>query len=149
MKRAFSLVELMIVLAILGILAAIVLPHFRSQASQAKEAVAKDNLRMLRGAIELYTAQHKGVPPGYQEDDVGSEPDSTYFYQQTVLSGNYFRKIPENPFNNLNTMSMIGNSQSFPAAATGGYGWIYQPATMTIKLDWPGTDENGLLYYDY
>jgi type II secretion system protein G len=149
MKRAFSLVELMIVLAILGILAAIVLPHFRSQASQAKEAVAKDNLRMLRGAIELYTAQHKGVPPGYQEDDVGSEPDSTYFYQQTVLSGNYFRKIHENPFNNLNTMSMIGNSQSFPAAATGGYGWIYQPATMTIKLDWPGTDENGLLYYDY
>ena len=139
----------MIVLAVLGILAAIVLPHFRSQTTQAKEAVARDNLRMLRGAIELYAAQHKGVPPGYPDNAVGSEPDSTYFYQQTVLSGNYFKKMPGNPFNNLNTMNVIGNSQALPAVATGGYGWVYQPATMTIKLDWPGTDENGLNYYNY
>jgi len=149
MKRAFSLVELMIVLAILGIMAAIVLPHFRSQSTQAKEAVTKDHLRMLRGAIELYAAQNKGVPPGYPGNDVGSDPDSASFYQQTVLSGNYYKKMPANPFNNLDTMNVIGNSEAFPAEATGEYGWIYQPTTMTIKLDWTGTDESGLLYFDY
>jgi prepilin-type N-terminal cleavage/methylation domain-containing protein len=149
MKRAFSLTELMIALVIIGILAAIILPHFQSQPIQAKEAVAKDHLRLLRGAIELYAAQHKGVPPGYQDNDVGSEPDSLYFYQQIVLSGNYFNKIPENPFNKLNTMNVIGNSEAFPADATGICGWVYQPATMTIKLDWPGSDENGIRYYDY
>ncbi len=141
--------ELMIVLAILGILAAIVLPQFRSQSTQAKEAVAKDHLRVLRGAIELYAARHIGVPPGYPDNNSQSEPDSVYFYQQTVLSGNYFNKIPENPFNNLDTISMIGNGQSLPASAAGRYGWIYQPATMTIRLDWPGIDESGLKYYDY
>ena len=149
MKRAFSLAELMIVLALLGIMAAIVLPHLKSQSTEAKIAVAHDHLRMLRGAIELYAAQHKGVPPGYPSDDVGSEPSSTSFYEQTVASGNYFRKIPENPFNNLNTMNMIGNSEAFPTKATGECGWSYQPATKTIRLDWPGTDEDGFRYFDY
>ncbi|RKY11715.1 MAG: hypothetical protein DRP65_03460, partial [Planctomycetota bacterium] len=50
MKKAFSLVELLIVVAILGILAAIVVPEFQTYTQQAKEAAAKDNLRILRNA---------------------------------------------------------------------------------------------------
>lgn len=149
MKRAFSLAELMIVLAVLGILAAIVVPHLCSHTVQAKEAVAKDNLRMLRSAIELYTAQHSGVPPGYKDDDPQTIPSSFYFHQQVILQGNHIRKMPENSFNKLDTMDVVGNSETFPAEATGDYGWVYQPATKTIRLDWPGTDESGLRYFDY
>jgi len=149
MKRAFSIAELMIVLAVLGILAAIVVPHFRSYTTQAKEAVAKDHLRLLRSAIELYAVQHHGVPPGYKDNDPGTTPSSVYFQQQTVLAGNYLRKMPENPFNNLDTMNVIGNNEALPAAATGDYGWVYQPATKTIRLDWQGTDKDGIRYYDY
>jgi prepilin-type N-terminal cleavage/methylation domain-containing protein len=148
-KRAFSLTELMIALVIIGILAAIILPHFQSSSIQAKEAAAKDHLRLLRGTIEFYAAQNKGVPPGYPDNDIGSDPDSDSFYEQIVDSGNYYKKMPKNPFNNLDTINMIGNSETFPADATGIYGWVYQPATMTIKLDWPGSDENGIRYYDY
>ena len=61
----FTLVELMIVVAILGVLAAIVLPEFAGHIQQAKESAAKDNLRILREAIERYAADHNGVPPGY------------------------------------------------------------------------------------
>jgi prepilin-type N-terminal cleavage/methylation domain-containing protein len=54
-KAAFTLVEILIVTAILGILAAIVIPEFQAHATQAKEAAAKESLRMLREAIDRYT----------------------------------------------------------------------------------------------
>ena len=149
MKQGFSLVELVIIVAILGILAAIVLPHFREYTTEAKEAAAKDDLRILRSAIEVYTAQHGGVPPGYPNDDPAETPSSAAFLQQTVQSQRYLRRMPRNPFNNLNTMQVLGNNQAFPAEASGGSGWIYQPATKTIRLDWRGTDEQGIAYYDY
>jgi len=148
MKRGFSLVELMIVVAVLGILAAIVVPQFRSHATQAKEAVANDSLRILRSAIELYTARHSGVPPGYEGDDPATAPSSSNFYEQLV-EGHYLFKMPENPFNNLDTMEIIGNSEAFPSTAAGEYGWIYQPVTKTIRLDWPGTDKDGIAYIEY
>ncbi len=68
-KYAFTLVEILIVVAILGILAAIVLPTFQDHVQQARESAAKDNLRILRNAIEVYAAQHNDVPPGYPNDD--------------------------------------------------------------------------------
>jgi prepilin-type N-terminal cleavage/methylation domain-containing protein len=149
MKQAFSIVELMIVVAILGILAAIVVPQFQSHATQAKEATAKDNLRVLRSAIELYAAKHTGVAPGYKDNDPTTVPSSDYFRQQTTVDSHYFVKMPLNPFNNLDTIKMIGSGESFPAGATGNFGWIYKPATETIRLDWPGVDDDGIRYYDY
>ena len=70
MKKAFTLVEILIVVTILGILAAIALPTFQGHIIQAKEAAAKDNLRILRNAIELYAAQHNDMPPGYINGDL-------------------------------------------------------------------------------
>ena len=149
MNRGFSLVELVIVVAVLGILAAIVVPQFQSHATQAKEAVAKDSLRILRSGIELYTTQHGGVPPGYEDDDPRTVPSSSTFHNQLVLEGRYVLRMPENPFNKLRTTLVIANAGTFPDVATGTYGWVYQPATSTIRLDWPGTDKSGLRYYDY
>jgi type II secretory pathway pseudopilin PulG len=124
-------------------------PRFQSHATRAKEAVAKDSLRILRSAIELYTTQHGGIPPGYQDDDPDTVPSSSIFSNQLVLEGRYVLKMPENPFNGLKTTLVIANNGTFPNAATGTYGWVYQPATITIRLDWPGTDKTGLRYYDY
>ena len=166
MKRAFTLIEILIVVAILGILAAIVLPTFKGHITEAREAAARDNLRILRNAIELYAAQHNGVPPGYFMGYAGS-PLFEFFWYQLVWATNaaggyspiegtpgfplgpYIPTIPSNPFNNLNTVSVLLNDDEFPAEATGEYGWVYQPWTKTIKLDWTGTDENGVAYFDY
>lgn len=57
-QRGFTLVELLIVVIILAILAAIVIPQFSSATTDAQEAALDSNLGGLRNAIELYKAQH-------------------------------------------------------------------------------------------
>lgn len=148
MKKAFSLVELLIVIAIIGILAAIVIPEFQTHTQQAKETAAKDILRILRNSIELYAVQHNGIPPGYVDNEPLLAPLPGAFEFQMV-GGNYLNALPANPFNHLDTLEMILNGESLPVDATGGFGWIYKPQTKTIKLDWPGTDSRGIRYYDY
>jgi type II secretory pathway pseudopilin PulG len=149
MRSAFSIAELVIVVCIIGILAAIVLPLFQNNATEAKVATAKDNLRVLRGVIELYAANHKDVPPGYPGNNPNDQPTVDDFSHQTTVEETYLRAMPRNPFNNLNTMRVLGNGEAFPVDATGDFGWIYQPASRTVRLDWPGEDDKGIRYYDY
>lgn len=135
--------------AVLGIMAAIIVPQFQSCSSRAKRAVAKDGLRTLRSAIELYAAQHNGVPPGYENDDPVSVPTSASFNDRLVVNRAYLARVPKNPFNNLRNIRMLTNGEVFPPNPIDGYGWVYQAATKTVRLNWPGADSSGLRYFDY
>jgi general secretion pathway protein G len=145
-SKAFTLVELMIVVSILGILAAVVLPEFQGQQQRAKEAAAKANLQLLRAAIERYAVDHNGVPPGHAQDNPENNPHGVTFAFH--LRG-YLSKQPKNPYNNLGTTWAMPNNGTFPETAPGLYGWIYHAPTKTIKLDWPGTDSEGRVFFDY
>jgi general secretion pathway protein G len=153
-KAAFTLIELMIVVAILGILAAIVLPEFQSHTQQAKEAAAKDNLRILRDVIERYAIDHNGVPPGYLNDDPTQTPSGIRFFIQITKNNKYMTDMPKNPFNNRYQTCIVNDNDSFPTSAVtvsegGGYGWIYQPSTKMIKLNKDGVDSEGIPYLNY
>lgn len=143
---AFTLVELMIVVAILGILAAIVLPEFQNQSQFAKESAAKANLKILREAVERYALDHNGVPPGYFNNDATKTP--TGLVTKFQLEAGYV-KIPKNPFNNLNTVFAVSNATTFPAAPNNSYGWLYKPSTKEIRLNTSGTDSKGISYFSY
>jgi type II secretory pathway pseudopilin PulG len=149
MGKAFSIAELVIVAAIIGILAALVTPLLHSHAMDAKRAAIRENLQLLRGAIELYAARHQGVAPGYQDNDPSAASTAESFVNQTTVEDRCLLQIPENPFNNSNRIRIIGNEEPFPTEATGQDGWIYQPATKIIHVDWPGSDEHGIRYIDY
>jgi type II secretory pathway pseudopilin PulG len=149
MGKAFSIAELVIVAAVIGILAALVMPSLHNHAMEAKEAAAREDLQLLRGAIELYAARHAGVPPGYEGNKLNGVPTAERFQSQTTVEDRCLLLIPENPFNNLNRVRIVGNEEAFPTEATGHDGWIYQPATKTIRVDWPGSDNHGDRYFDY
>jgi prepilin-type N-terminal cleavage/methylation domain-containing protein len=128
-KKAFTLVELIIVVTILGILASLVLPTFRGHITQAKETAAKDNLKVIRTQIEVYKMQHNDIPPGYIN---GSEASTALLALQftattsmtgavspstipagVFVNGPYLKKIPENPYNKLSDIAYVAQGTAF------------------------------------
>jgi len=105
-KRAFTLVEILIVVVILGILAAIVIPQFTSASQQAEAASVASQLQTLRSQVELYQVQHGGDYPTTKE---GAKGDLAWdkLTKATDKSGSpgsgpygpYFDEVPENSLN--------------------------------------------------
>ena len=62
-SRGFTLIEILIVVVILGILAAIVIPQFTNAAQDANVSSARSQLQTMRSQIELYRVQNNGAIP--------------------------------------------------------------------------------------
>ena len=96
---AFTLVEILIVVVILGVLAAIVIPQFSTATSEAHLNTLLGNLQTLRLQIELYKVQHYDLLPGQDSfgDDV-TEAEFLAALTNDAKYGAYVSKIPENLF---------------------------------------------------
>ena len=62
--QGFTLIELMIVVAIIGILAAVALPKFSQMLEKSREGATKGNLAAIRSAVTIYYAEKEGTWPG-------------------------------------------------------------------------------------
>jgi general secretion pathway protein G len=77
----FTLVELMIVLAIIGVLLTVAIPSFVGAVRQAREAVLKEDLHVLRSAIDSYTADKQKAPQSLDD----------------LVTDGYMKEIPVDP----------------------------------------------------
>ncbi len=165
-RKAFTLVEILIVVVLLGVLAAIVIPAFANSGTLARGSTLATNLKLLRRFMLVYTSQHLEVGPGYPNGDAGVAPVDQVFRDQAMLSstaqgqtaprgsagfgyGPYLSKIPANPFNGLDTIQMLANGQDFPNAADDSHGYVCKPETGEIRADSAGSDDRSRAYYDY
>jgi len=165
-EKAFTLVEVILVVTILGILGALVLPTFQGHIAKARESASKDSIRVMRNQIELYKFQHKGIPPGYLNGSTvptahlelqftGTSTDTGAVSPSTVptdpyLYGPYIKKLPENPYNHLTNIAYVLEATAFSAAVDGtSSGWLYKKETGEFKINWTGTDSEGTAFYDY
>lgn len=164
--RAFTLIEVMIVVVLLGVLAAIVIPSVSNGTTMAKESAMAFDLNLLRRFLIIYESQHREVSPGYPGGVATAAPTDQAFRDQAMLSstdtgqtavvgtagfpyGPYLSKIPANPFNGKDTVEMVANGQNFPAAADDSHGWVCKPQTGEVRSDHAGNNASGTRYYDY
>jgi len=164
--RAFTLIEILVVVVLLGILAAVVIPSAAKSTTPAKDSALASELQLLRRVILIYKSQHLEVGPGYPNGNIAQAPTEQAFIDQATMASNtngqtapagtagfnrgpYISKIPVNPFNGKNTVEMLADGQAFPANADDSHGWIYKAATSEIRTDNIGTNLKGKRYYDY
>ena len=110
-RKAFTLIEILIVVVILGILAAVVVPQFTNASEDANDAAVRTQLQTLRGQIELYRAQ------------IGSDP--------TLIGATGWTQLLENDYLMVAPMNPLTSSTSVKAAAEAGLGWVWRDKSAT------------------
>ena len=132
-RSGFTLVEILIVVVILGILAAIVIPQFTEASTEAKTSSLCTDLQTMRSQIELFKIQHNDNLPGWNGATFIQAMTGYTLIDGTVQAGPganvygpYVQQIPTNQFNDLDT---IATAAATPAAADNTTGWFFNTTT--------------------
>jgi len=146
-RKGFTLVEILIVVIILGILAAIVIPQFTNASQDARKNSLTSQLQTMRSQIELYKLQHLDqLPPAlagggdgavaWAEMTVKTNADHTP--NATGLYGPYLQAAPVNPLNGLDDVGLSADTDDFGSGSGGvdapaaNCGFIINPTTGKI-----------------
>ncbi len=130
-RKGFTLVEILIVVIILGILAAVVMPQFTEASNDARASALESDLQTVRSQIELWKIQHLDALPGNvsgvtMQDQLTGKTDQDGSLNSSGAFGPYLQQFPTNPYTGTNTVG---------ATSASGQGWIYTPATGAFSAD--------------
>ena len=134
-RSGFTLVEILIVVIILGILAAIVIPQFTNASTDARKSNMASQDQTIKSQISLYMLQHNDTPPALLTawdqltniTDVNGVFQGSTGFLATSSFGPYLQAVPVNPLTNSSTVVAAGT-----AAAT-TTGWYYTAATGAFQ----------------
>lgn len=125
-KRAFTLIEILIVVVILGILAAIVIPQFTDASQQASNSSLQSQLQTIRAQVELFRVKNNGA-----------DPDMTSWDALVLANPPYLHNPPKNPLQS--NLSTLGTS------AAAGTAWVWMDNAAGVK-DLFAVDSAGGIY---
>lgn len=134
-KSGFTLIEILVVVVLLGILAAVVVPHISGAGTESRTSALATNLRRVRTQIELYKLQHNEQLPAAAGD--ASADFLRRMTTQTDADGDpgvdfgpYLSALPVNCFNDLGTVRIDG-----AAAGANTNGWRFDTTTGLFQPD--------------
>ena len=157
-RKGFTLVEVLIVVVILGILAATVLPQFTASTNDAKESGLRQNLQLLRAQLQMYKFQHNSSYPGTTSTQVAQKLTLASAVDGTTAApgtagypyGPYIvGQMPANPYNGGRGIKVVTGTVStvaVDAAALDGtekVGWVYSSDLGELKANTTGLTADG------
>ena len=122
-KKGFTLIELMIVVAIIGILAAIAIPKFADLINKAKEGSTKGALSTVRSALQVYYGDNEGWFPANCTDDA--------CMLQLTTNAKYINEVP---IAKLPSTTHGDVNSVVTAAASDAGGWHYEANTASASI---------------
>ncbi len=151
--RGFTLTEILVVIGVLAMLAAVVVPQFSSASDEARRNSLQNNVQMLRSQVDLYQLQHNGLLPGGKRGTFDSATFWTQLTRFTDTDGNispvqtpaftygpYLRSIPANLLNGCQTVLDGAQSPAEITASRCGYQFDFRHNTARIFC----TDADGI-----
>lgn len=133
MARGFTLIEILVVVVILGIVAAITVPQYASAADEAKRGATVDQLVKIRNALAVYYVRNNSQLPAV----VGGD-GATGGWGELLDGDRYLRNPPTNMVVGGAAGTDVGQAvivrdtpdEAYNASPT--YGWIFSPAERTV-----------------
>ena len=125
-RSGFTLIELMIVMAIVVILISVAIPFYQKSITRAKESVLHSNLSAMRNAIDEYSYDKQKAPQ--QMSDLVSE--------------GYLRDVPKDPITGNNEWKIIMEDASSSVNST-------EPGIFDVRSESPKTSMEGTPYSDW
>ena len=115
-QKGFTLIELMIVITIIMILAAISIPIYMNSIVHAKEAVLRDDLFTLRNVIDQYTLDKQKAPESLDD----------------LVTANYMKQIPNDPMTGKPDWTVDQEDETLlsPDEQTGGIDDVHSSSTQ-------------------
>ncbi|HRK30426.1 MAG TPA: prepilin-type N-terminal cleavage/methylation domain-containing protein [Tepidisphaeraceae bacterium] len=144
LKRGFTLVEILIVVIILGILAAIVIPQFTNASTEARLSSTRSQVQSIRSQVELYKLQHVDRYPTDNNTAAGNwvsggvafgklvnKTDEDGTLNATGAFGPYLQAPPANALRSGATtvVSVADDAAALGTTAAAGQGYVFSQAT--------------------
>jgi len=140
-RTAFTLIEILIVVVIMAVLAALIVPQFSTVQNDAKVSAAQKNLFGMRSLVLVYMLEHGNTLPTAsvaQQFTQASDVTGTIFSASQTTQcpfGPYCQTIPVNPFTGSSAIAIYAGTTTPQASGSSSAGWIYGTATGSFWID--------------